>query len=298
MTGGTSNGKLGLADGNHHAQPMQVYLSKPAGQREGPFTVDQINHDLATKKYKDTDYWAWYDGLSEWVPLHAVPGVRAPGRPQPAPAQAPEPKKVNPPQARTQNAASTFSGTQPGALGDEDIFTRAKEPAKQPAKPSVPERAAEPVESAGRAEPADEVIFRQANTAPKPQPAESAESETQVGSGLPFPALEQIFIFTTGEGRGVMQSPAVAGMLQDVVGEELSVIRSRVGRDIIGRCDFGERLRRDGAIPEAAWRAMATLKPEVVRLAREGNYRACVRTFTTGAKEVVALFLFYNKEKM
>ena len=295
MTGGTSNGKFGLADDHHHTQPTQVYLSKPAGQREGPFTVDQINHDLATKKYKDTDYWAWYDGLSEWVPLHAVPGVRAPGRPQPAgaPAPAPEPKKASPPQAPAQNDTSTFSATRSGTLGaDEDIFTRVKKPTKEPARPSVAEPAPEPIESAKLAAPANEGIFRQA------QPAESEASQTQVGSGLPFPALEQIFIFTTGEGRAVMQSPVVAGMLQDVVGEELSVIRSRVGRDIIGRCDFGERLRRDGAIPEAAWRAMATLKPEVVRLAREGNYRACVRIFTTGAKEVVALFLFYNKQKM
>jgi hypothetical protein len=276
MTGGSSNGKPGLADAQHHDQPMQIYLSKPAGQREGPFTVEQINHDLATKKYKDTDYWAWYDGLSAWVPLHAVPGVLAPGRP--APPRPPETKKPAP------AAASPFAVNRGGAddsQEEEALFTRAPEPAK-PATPQPAPRQNE------------EALFSKKPASPETP----AASKTEVSSGLPFAALEQIFVFTTGEGRGVMQLPVVAGMLQDVVGAELDTIRSRVSRDIIGHCDFGERLRRDGAIPEAAWRAMASLKPQVVQLAREGAYSACVRTFTTGAKEVVALFLFYNRQKM
>jgi hypothetical protein len=279
MTGGTSNGKLGLADAQHHQQPMQIYLSKPAGQREGPFTVEQINHDLATKKYKDSDYWAWYDGLSEWVPLHAIPGISAPGRP--APMRPPEPKKQQPAPA-PKTIPSPFQSTAEEAI-EEPLFTRAPEPVKPTAPKPAQARMGE-----------DEVLFSKKAA----QPQESSAPKTEVGSGLPFKALEQIFVFTTGEGRGVMQSPMVAGMLKDVVGAELDTIRNQVARDIVGRCDFGERLRRDGAIPEAAWRAMATLKPEVVRLAREGVYSACVRTFTTGAKEVVALFLFYNKQKM
>ena len=280
MTGGTSNGKFGLADDHHHTQPTQVYLSKPAGQREGPFTVDQVNHDLATKKYKDTDYWAWYDGLAEWVPLHAVPGICAPGRPQqPRPA---ETKKAAPAPKPAPSPFAVNRSNEPEDAMEEQLFTRAPEPAK-PAAQDAPRM------------DEDEVLF---SKKPAAQPQESAAPQAEVGSGLPFAALEQIFVFTTGEGRGVMQLPVVAGMLQDVVGAELNTIRSRVSRDIIGNCDFGERLRRDGAIPEAAWRAMATLKPEVVRLAREGAYSACVRTFTTGAKEVVALFLFYNRSKI
>lgn len=57
---------------------MQIHLSKPGGHREGPFTVDEINRDLAAKKYSDSDYWAWYEGLGSWIPLHSVPGVKAP----------------------------------------------------------------------------------------------------------------------------------------------------------------------------------------------------------------------------
>src|SRR5215468_4844797 len=121
MTGGNSNGKLGLAEAQHHQQPMQIYLSKPAGQREGPFTVQQINQDLAAKKYKDTDYWAWYDGLSEWVPLHAVPGVCAPGRPAPAPQRPPDPKKA--PAHDPQPAPSTAKRSEPAVGADEVIFS-------------------------------------------------------------------------------------------------------------------------------------------------------------------------------
>ena len=54
---------------------MQIHLSKPGGQREGPYTLEQINRDLAALKYRDTDYWAWHEGMAEWVPLYALPGV-------------------------------------------------------------------------------------------------------------------------------------------------------------------------------------------------------------------------------
>jgi hypothetical protein len=74
---------------------MQIHLSKPGGQREGPFTIDQINRDLANRKYRDADYWAWYEGLDAWVPLHSVPGVlilpESPAEPPPAPKKAPAP---------------------------------------------------------------------------------------------------------------------------------------------------------------------------------------------------------------
>src|SRR5215212_6801208 len=76
---------------------MDIYLSKPAGQREGPFTLERIKQDLAAKKYNDTDYWAWYEGLSEWVPLHSVPGITPVGAPKPPAAPAgPVAPKVEP----------------------------------------------------------------------------------------------------------------------------------------------------------------------------------------------------------
>ena len=54
---------------------MQIYLTRPGGEREGPYTVEEINRDLAAKRYADTDYWAWFTGQTEWIPLHKVPGV-------------------------------------------------------------------------------------------------------------------------------------------------------------------------------------------------------------------------------
>src|SRR5436190_17415426 len=56
---------------------MQLYLAKPGGQKIGPFTLDQINRGLANKKYREDEYWAWHDGLTEWTPLHMVPGISA-----------------------------------------------------------------------------------------------------------------------------------------------------------------------------------------------------------------------------
>ena len=54
---------------------MQIYLARPGGPRQGPYTVEQINADLAARKYRDEDFWAWHDGLPSWVPLYSVGGV-------------------------------------------------------------------------------------------------------------------------------------------------------------------------------------------------------------------------------
>ena len=62
---------------------MEIHLSKPGGQREGPFTLEQINANLAQNKFRDTDYWAWHEGLESWVPLHQVPGVIPASQPPP-----------------------------------------------------------------------------------------------------------------------------------------------------------------------------------------------------------------------
>jgi hypothetical protein len=43
---------------------------------------------------------------------------------------------------------------------------------------------------------------------------------------------------------------------------------------------------------------MAAHRPALVQQARERAYRICVRTFRIEADTVVALVLFYNKDKL
>jgi hypothetical protein len=41
----------------------------------GPYTLEQVNADLAARKYRDDAFWAWHEGLPAWVPLYSVGGV-------------------------------------------------------------------------------------------------------------------------------------------------------------------------------------------------------------------------------
>jgi hypothetical protein len=232
---------------------MQIYISRPGGQREGPFTPEQINRDLASRKYHDTDYWAWYEGLEAWVPLHSVPGIK-PLRPLTGP-------------------------------GTEAAAAQEKEAAPIPVEPRSPRKG-----------PAGSVS-QSPGVEPEAAPAAGAPQE-QLSSGLPFQALDHMFIFTSGDGPAIMRSPLTGALLQQVIGQEIPAIRDKIPRDVFGKCDIAERLRRDGSVPSAAWRAMSALKPDLVQKARDGAYRVCVRTFSIETNEVAAIFLFYNKQKL
>jgi len=210
---------------------MQIHLAKPGGERHGPFTLDQVNRDLAAKKYSDTEFWAWYDGADAWVPLYSVPGI-----------------------LQTETSAAFAS------------------------KPVAPEKAVPPA---------------------TPAQAQQEEDETaiaQLASGMPFQTLEHLFIFTSGEGQALLQSPLTVALVEKVVGEKWPVIREKVPRDVFGRCDIGQKLRAEGKVPESAWRAMSALKPELIQQARAGAFRTTVRTFSLDAVGIAALFLFYRKE--
>src|ERR1700720_615615 len=69
---------------------MQIHLAKPGGQKEGPFTVERINQGIAAGTIQDADYWAWHDGLAEWLPLHRVLRHLAAAAPAAPAAVAPE----------------------------------------------------------------------------------------------------------------------------------------------------------------------------------------------------------------
>ena len=263
---------------------IQIHLSKPGGHREGPYTLEQIKRDLAEKKYRDTDYWAWHEGLTEWVPLYALPGVSAtgaaaaPAGATPVPAEAATPAK---PQVLSPAgpAAAVSVVAAAAAPGPEVVTTPAKPQAVSPADAAVG------------------VSTAAAGAAPEPEEGPAA-AHPQVSSGMRSAALEHIFVFTTGEGPSVWESPALARMLEEIIGEDLGAIRQNIPRDVVARCAIGELLRPDGSISEAVWRAMAAHQPDLVQQARDRLHRICVRTFRIEADTVVALVLFYNKQKL
>jgi hypothetical protein len=216
---------------------MDIHLAKPGGRREGPYTLEQINASLAEHKYRETDYWAWYEGLESWVPLHQIPGVID------APKSLPE-----------TNVAEPLAAAQ--------VDTQ--------------------------------IIESQPSTAAVPQPS----VPSGLFSGMPAQALEQIFVFTNGEGPAAMRSAVSAQMLREILGAPLETIRDQAPRDVFGRCSIPTQLAEEGAVPASAWRAMSAIRPELTQQARDGAYRICVRTFDTETGQKVAAFLFYNKEKI
>jgi hypothetical protein len=284
---------------------MQIHLSKPGGGREGPYSLEQIKKDLAARKYRDTDYWAWHEGLTEWVPLYSLPGISATDDSPPPVAAAPHPKelatpakpKVAAPGAATAPVSAVAARAEPQPTLPEARAAAA--PASPAAAGPEPAEAASPAGSLAMSLGDSALAGAGASASPAAQPEEEpAAAWQQVSSGMPASALEQVFLFTTGDGPSAWQSPTVARMFKEIIGEDLSTLREEVSRDVIARCAVGELLKPDGSVSDAVWRAMAAHRPALVQQARERLYRICVRTFRIEADAIVALVLFYNKQKL
>jgi hypothetical protein len=115
---------------------------------------------------------------------------------------------------------------------------------------------------------------------------------------MPFFALEQACVFTTGDAAGFWGSTVAAQTAREVTGEELATLRRTLPKDVISGCAAKGILGREGAVSPSLWRAMAALQPALVEQARQKVYRVCVRTFRIEADALVTLVLFYNKEKL
>lgn len=228
---------------------MQIHLSRPGGHQEGPYSLEQINAYLASGKLRDTDYWAWHEGLTEWVPLYDVEGVTPP---------------------------------------------KAAPPTRKPAAPTQPAQVAPKAATAAQPPQPSSPVPLAAEPSPTPAGPTTEVGDPKVASGMPAAALEHIFAFTTGEGQSVMESGITTRMFHDIIGQDFASFYGKVQRDVIARCPFVNQLRTQGSVPESAWRAMTSIKPDLVRQAREGGYRICVRTFPVD-NDIVALFLFYRK---
>jgi hypothetical protein len=302
---------------------QKIYLAKPGGQREGPYTVEQINHALATKKYSDADFWAWHEGLPSWMPLYSLPGVSAkaatvavPGaEPQPvAPKTEPEAATEVEAQTTASAAESTASSAEverereapkPGAATAATATSEAEAARMEAANPPIAEfRPEAPKPSAARApiaepEPEPQKAWDATSPVAEPEPKSPEISATlAMSSGKPFSALEQIFVLTTGEGPSALKSDVTTAMLVGAVGETLGHIRSKVPVDVIGRADAAVlKTIRAGSIPDSAWRVLFAIKPAIAQQAQDGAYHLCVRAFPVESNEAVALFLLYNKQK-
>lgn len=330
---------------------QMIYLAKPGAQKEGPYTLEQINRDLAAKKISETDFWAWHDGLPAWAPLYSIPGVSAkpcvdeplasaeiiPKReaasrkPEPSISRvglAPQPRQVEvnrtaihapkPAKPAIRVAPQVLIAAEPQRVeSGNSPMPLATAPAENSEPSAVPSLAAKlasqnskaAVEIAEAVEPepaianAEPVLAESSETdAPIPDPAAKRSeilAAPSMHSGKPFEALERIFLFTTGEGPSALQSEITLAMLAEAVGRRADETLAKVTVDVIG--GTAARVVREiraGSIPGSAWRALHKIKEAVAQEIHDGIYHLCVRTFPVESKDLVALFLLYNKQKL
>jgi Domain of unknown function (DUF4190)/GYF domain 2 len=75
---------------------MQIHIARN-GQPVGPFSLEEVNRQLATGTLSLSDQ-AWYEGAAGWAPLSTVPGVTGITSPSPVSATTPSiPAVVVPP---------------------------------------------------------------------------------------------------------------------------------------------------------------------------------------------------------
>ena len=78
------------------SEGLRVHLAR-AGQTLGPYTFSEVRQYLASGQVLPTD-WAWHPGLTNWIPVSELPGLR-PSSPTPTSidvASAPEPVQEAP----------------------------------------------------------------------------------------------------------------------------------------------------------------------------------------------------------
>src|SRR5205085_927029 len=82
---------------------------------------------------------------------------------------------------------------------------------------------------------ADTSVMAKKAPSPEPKKAVAGESaKSQLGSGMPLEALEQIFLFTDGEGPDAMRSPFTSALLEEVIGATLESLRDQVTKSVFG----------------------------------------------------------------
>jgi hypothetical protein len=138
-----------------------------------------------------------------------------------------------------------------------------------------------------------EVSFDE-RAAPPSTTQSSAPRNPQLASGLPVDKLRTLFIFTSGDGHKVMDSPVVVGFVNDTVGVPLSGLMGTVFVDVIANSDAGARTVSMETFWEAAGPAMENIRPAETNKARAGEYRTVIRPFPdpTSGDHVMVVLLY------
>lgn len=105
----------------------------------------------------------------------------------------------------------------------------------------------------------------------------------RLSSNMPLSSLLRIFIFTSGDGRTVLDCPVATGILTDTVGAPLSDVLGKKPLDVVAGTDIGRQIMRTGQFPASAWVAMGRIAPAETAKARDGLYRTTVRPFENPA---------------
>jgi hypothetical protein len=117
----------------------------------------------------------------------------------------------------------------------------------------------------------------------------------QLSSNRPQSSLLRIFIFTSGNGKTVLECPVASGTLADTAGAPLNEILGKVPFDIIAGTDIGKQIIQSGQFPDSAWSAMNKIAPDDAAKAQTGLYRATVRPFENpNTRESGACVLLYQ----
>ena len=123
----------------------------------------------------------------------------------------------------------------------------------------------------------------------------AAPENPQLASGVAVERLRNIFVFTSGGGEHVLDSPVVLGFIRDTTGKPYPELLGDVQVDIVAKSDAATRTTSLNAFWEAAGTAMASIRPQQTQKARSDEYRTVIRVIgedPTSGDHVMVVFLY------
>jgi hypothetical protein len=128
-----------------------------------------------------------------------------------------------------------------------------------------------------------------------PPSAKWTPTNLRLSSNRPLSSLLRIFIFTSGNGKTVLECPVALGTLSDTAGAPPKEILGKVSFDIISGTDIGKQIIQSGQFPDSACAAMNKIAPDDTAKAQIGLYRSTVRPFENpNTRESGVFILLYS----